>query len=466
MMKSVVLLLLLLLLSARVQGIDVFADYGVPTTDRASLDLDYRDIVAQTGLATASGLQQAKRIYQDGLDGTATGTTLQSIGTNAFTDFDTFAAFASFYGNNDEFAETYLQAALDTTVSSLSLGARTVELSASIPGRTRTVRYGVLILRVWMAVASALEQAVHQVDLDCTNNDSAALTAWNQAYALYTGSLAELDEPLGGYFLYRLAQQQAEIFGTTPHGQEAPLNAEMMDKFVQGKQMIQDCRTSTTELRTLVDRMLALLRVPVLQGALRQMYAFDEEGERRPVSQGEAAVFGLTAAGIVALCSEGFAQVVWDDLRYGKQAQGSYTVVKGAMERHYECLGISCADMGGIITSRGDSYVPRAEACGNVRPVPGAGYDVSPPQPSSSTLVPPKSSSSSKDRPSDSVVATIAIASSIVVLALAVVVVQLVRRRRQRQSQKRAAAGSAAVHVQEGTGNLVLTEAGTRVQID
>ena len=453
----------------RIAALDAFAAYGVPSdTAHAALDLDLRNVLAKTGLETAAGLAEAKHVYEQGnSDGSLT---LQSLGTDvdAFTDFATFAAFRNFYGENDQYAEEYLQAALNPDVSSLELGsagasrlAKFAPTSGNIEGRVRTVSRGTLVLRVWMAVAAALEQAVHDLDEECGSGvaTGSTLQAWDKAYALYTGSLAEVAEPLGGYFLYRLAQEQAEIFGTTRRGQEAQVNTKMLSGFVQGKALIEQTDCTSGQLRNVVDSMLGLLRVPVLQGALRLMYSFDEEGERRPVIQGEAAAFGIAAAGIIAQCSEGFAQTVFNDMNYGNQATGSLTVVKGAFERHYECLGITCTDMGGIITSRGDSYVRGGEACGNVRPVNGAGYGIPTPSSPSTPSSPfnPDNPTSNNDRPRAGIVTGVVV-GIIVLLTLPFAVAYLLRRRRLRHSEERAAEGAIAVHVEKATGDVVLTE--------
>ena len=46
-----------------------------------------------------------------------------------------------------------------------------------------------------------------------------------------------------------------------------------------------------------------------------------------------------------------------------------YEVVKASLERSYECLGINCEHVGGLINSRGDGYLLGAEACHGLLPI-------------------------------------------------------------------------------------------------
>lgn len=78
------------------------------------------------------------------------------------------------------------------------------------------------------------------------------------------------------------------------------------------------------------------------------------------------------AAAILPLlndCSEGYANIVENDLAPGKSLKGSYQVVKDALVRSYSCLGISCEDVGGLVDFRGSGYLLGAGACDSALPV-------------------------------------------------------------------------------------------------
>jgi len=70
---------------------------------------------------------------------------------------------------------------------------------------------------------------------------------------------------------------------------------------------------------------------------------------------------------LVNECSAPNAQILYNDLRPGKGTTGSYEVIKAALERSYDCLGVFCEDVGGLMNLRGNGYLDGAEACGGVK---------------------------------------------------------------------------------------------------
>lgn len=365
---SLFLLHVLLVITAAA-GLDVFSDYGKPTSSSFfQLDLDQRSIVAQTAKTTTDGLTNAKKIYQ----GDDTSSTLESLGTNVYRNHSIFDAYQTFYGGREKYADQLLLAAFMGTKFQFSLGGGKEEVvdftKFNVEARSSAARWGTVVLHVWMAVVGALQQSL------AASSCNAQLSSWDDAFALYTGSKAE-DALDGGYFLYSLAQIQCRIFGTCQSkDDESPINTEIVQIFAQGKKLIQagDC----SQTGTYVERIQALLKVPLLQASLRSMYSMDLEDDVRPNIQGEASVFAAAVAPLVSMCSAGSAEPIFRDMSPGNGPMGSFEVMKSALERNYDCLGVSCADVGGIITLEGDGYLKRAQACNGVMPVPGAGIAV------------------------------------------------------------------------------------------
>jgi hypothetical protein len=347
----------------------------------ALLDLDQRSITAQTALESAVGLQKAKTVYQEGRGGggssgggSGNSLTMQSLSTDGSLlnrNHSTFATFSDFYGGQTDYADQWIQGAFDGS-SVVTLGGADREFDfgkLKIGGRSSAARWGTVVLNVWMGVVGLLERSF--ASCSASNVDDAH-TAWDEAFALYTGSLAESEEPLGGYFLYNLAQICCLDFGTCAKGQEAPVNRDIIDNFVLGKGHIRD--EQCARLQNNVQIIEELLKVPLTQASLRAMYAMDLEDDVRPEIQGAAAAFGAAVAPITSQCSTGSGDIIYNDMaRPGNGPTGSFEVVKSALERNYDCMGVTCKQIGGIITLRGDAYLERAEACGGVTPVEGAG---------------------------------------------------------------------------------------------
>jgi hypothetical protein len=287
-----------------------------------------------------------------------------------YRNHSTFATFSDFYGGQIEYADQWIQGAFDgSSVITLGGADRKFDFGKlKIGGRSSAVRWGTVVLNLWMGVVGLLEKSFASCSVGNVND---AQTAWDEAFALYTGSLAESEEPLGGYFLYSLAQISCLDFGTCAKGQEAPVNRDIILNFVLGMGHIRGGQCA--RLQNNVQIIEELLKVPLIQVSLQAMYAMDLEDDARPEIQGAAAAFGAALAPVVSQCSTGSGDIIYNDMAPGNGPTGSFEVVKSALERNYDCMGVTCKHIGGIITLRGDAYLQRAEACGFVRPVEGAG---------------------------------------------------------------------------------------------
>lgn len=64
-------------------------------------------------------------------------------------------------------------------------------------------------------------------------------------------------------------------------------------------------------------------------------------------------------------CDAGDAQLVYENMRVGSGSNTDFEVVKAAFERRYDCMGITCAHVGGLLQADGETYFEGAEPCGN-----------------------------------------------------------------------------------------------------
>lgn len=376
---SIQLFFLCFFSSALVTALPAFQDYGAPDPNGvAKIDLDQRSIIARTALANEKGLTKAEIAYKFGVDFNST--TLKTIVTddNVYRDFSLYNAYVSFFGDDALYPDTWIQAAFDN--SNLKLGEKNVYFrKLNEEGRSAAVRWGTLVLNVFIKVTSCLNEALEL----CSDSADASQTHWDQAFAFYTGSLAEAEHPLGGYLLYNFAQLQCDNFGTCAKGDEAPSNTKILKAFVDGKDHI--AKNHCNRLQDEVTQIQAQMTVPLVQATLKVAYAMDLEDDMRQETQGEAAAFSAAMAPLVSMCNEGLAYTIFRHLSPGNRPETSYEVVKDALQRSYDCLNITCAHVGGLISLNGE-YVHRGEACDNVQPVAGAGgykgYDRDSPSPS------------------------------------------------------------------------------------
>jgi hypothetical protein len=348
----------------RRQLLQVFNDFGKPDLSVLKIDLDQRSIIARTALSTEEGLKETEKAYESGNVNPITLKSL-STGDDVYRNFDLYNSFVKFYGGDKFYADTWIQAAFDNT--NPSLGERNVNFpKLNAEGRSSSVRWGTLTLNVFMGVVSCMHQAIDQ----CATSPDDARKHWDNAFAYFAGSLAEAESPLGGYLLYNFVQMESEEFGTCKKGEESPINKQILSSFVSGKEHLSGGHC--TRIKDDVKRITAQLTVPLVQASLRAMYAMDNQDDSRQETQGEAAAFSAALAPIISTCNSGYADIIYNDMSPGKGTQGSYEVVKDSLEKSYECLKITCADVGGLISLTGE-YLRGTEACNNVQPVSGAG---------------------------------------------------------------------------------------------
>ncbi|KAL7543689.1 hypothetical protein ACHAXR_012997 [Thalassiosira sp. AJA248-18] len=333
--------------------------------DIAALDLDHRSIVARLATGDGEGLLEAQDVYSKGRDGDGSGLTIKLLSTMAgnLAASSTYQNFLKYYGESD-YADQWIEASFEGGATS-SLANGDVDFSNfDFEGRAAAIRWGIPLLHVWMNVVGLLEMSAATCQ---TSSDNASQVAeWDKAVALYTGSVARQDGT-GGYFLFTLAQVECYKFGLCKKGDPAPVNAKIFNKFVAGKSDLLDGNCSSA--KDAAGKIKGLMTVPLVQGVIRAMYAMDIHDDFQETTQGMGAAFAAALLPLVNACSEGNAYIMHNDMTPGKALKGSYEVVRAALERSYDCLGVICEDVGGLVDLRGNGYMLGAEACNNAKPV-------------------------------------------------------------------------------------------------
>jgi len=143
------------------------------------------------------------------------------------------------------------------------------------------------------------------------------------------------------------------------------VNAAIMEqfKFGQYKLLSGKCVDAIPIKRRIVE----LMTVPLVQGSLRYAYKVDKSIFKQSGSKekAEGAAFSAAVLPRIAVCDPRAAKTIEDNMNLDSSSPMSagYTTVKQAFESTYKCLGITCEDVGGILTSTGDAYFESAEPC-------------------------------------------------------------------------------------------------------
>jgi hypothetical protein len=68
---------------------------------------------------------------------------------------------------------------------------------------------------------------------------------------------------------------------------------------------------------------------------------------------------------MVAACDMDDANVIYANMRVGQKNSATFAAVIAAFARQYDCLGITCADVGGVWNSANGKYEEGAGPCGS-----------------------------------------------------------------------------------------------------
>jgi len=114
-------------------------------------------------------------------------------------------------------------------------------------------------------------------------------------------------------------------------------------------------------------RIVELMSVPLVQGSLRYAYKVGvQQGNSK--ARAEGAVFAAAILPRIAACDSSAANVISTNMAYpGARTTpmaAGFPAVKTAFESVYACLGITCADVGGLESGESaGAYYPDAGPC-------------------------------------------------------------------------------------------------------
>jgi hypothetical protein len=222
-------------------------------------------------------------------------------------------------------------------------------------------------MNIWMYIVREFEDAIH----DCIKGDALdnmdAVHAWDEGVAFYTGSLEGVD-PNGkqggsctaaastGCMIHALADKRCTNYGTCEGGDnEGPsmANKKLFELFVLGRDdlLAKKCDTTTGHLAKILPQMI----VPLVQGALRYAYKVAKNADTLPDNgakeKAEGAVFAAAVLPLIHSCNAADATLISDNMKIdsANPMAAGFTKVRQAFESNYACLGITCADVGGLV---------------------------------------------------------------------------------------------------------------------
>ena len=278
------------------------------------------------------------------------------------------------YWGDEKYCDTFVRNAFaSTTMEDLMKG--------------ELIKKGTAYQCIWMYVLHEYEDAI----MDCKSGnifDNDAVTpgdsphAWDEGWAFYAGSLEGTGETIGtgGASLMNLAQKRCADFGTCCANEdcsETNTDSSMVAKATQmklahaesgrDKILISECDKVAEDFHAMVDQMT----VPLIQGMLKYAYKSDPNNPQGsctdgvcPKAWGEGWAFAAAVLPRLDECDPDVAEKVRANLDVANDkpmSQNGFADLKAAVEGTYECLGLTCEDIGTYQTSAGP--YPGMESC-------------------------------------------------------------------------------------------------------
>lgn len=241
---------------------------------------------------------------------------------------------------------------------------------------------GILVLNVWMEVHRHLQDAVQNCK---TTRD--ARKSWDLAAAMYTGSLEGRDGFAQGNLLHQAADHACVRFQTC--GRESSslqgksyVNFEILNHMRSAQRFFAETPGAAGQcgkIEQAKDAIGQAMVIPLVQNLLLVAFERSIRGDNDDELRAEGAAYASAVVPLVyAQCSQDDATTLHNQMGLSS-GRPDYNLVKRTLQRHYACLGVTCAQIGGYINPTTNDYYHGARPCHDDDDT--GGNDTSPPPP-------------------------------------------------------------------------------------
>jgi hypothetical protein len=315
--------------------------------------------------------------------------TLQSLSTNAETTmkslsgsyYSDFQKFVEFYGDTN-YADKWVLGAANGEDTAFTKNRGDANFSAlwhtgGGKGRVEAMTHGVWLLNVWMYVIRQMEYAIDLCSVECTEAtkdacEDHAVAEWDKAVAYYAGSLAGENGDGHGVFPYGYANTRAKEFKTTGYNSDdvsgtSYVNLEAIYLLQRGQSILMEDIGSASRCdsaKNIKNSITNLMKVPLIQSIYRFAWMREFQTNFDEKHQATAATYAAALLPYVHECKASDSSFLYDHMKIGAHAdnaEGSFAKIKSQLEGIYDCLGVTCSQIGGIYSD--GEYAEGAEPC-------------------------------------------------------------------------------------------------------
>jgi hypothetical protein len=363
---------------------------GSDVTPHAMIDLDIKEMIDELGEGDWAA---AWDLYANGKN-SAKGAGLRTVRgfSKNLPDEPAYAEFFDYFGS-ETYADDYVLGAIYKKLpADLQAELEQPEFfknaDLSDAAVVQMVKKGAVYMNTWIYALHELYSAVKKCKDDNIALATGAPHAWDEYWAFYAGTLAGPDGMKSGQLSYALADKRQGNFGTginnqeplptwraTDDGANSNVNAALLAMTRAGWVNVKNGDCDDAEAK--IPLMLNQMTVPLVQGTLRYAWKSDPKGNDESFSSegkalAELNAFGMAIVARVNTCNPADAAIIAKNIAYPDMLDENkpeeivpdgFAAVKAAFERNYECLGITCSDVGGLLVGETGEFVEGMEPC-------------------------------------------------------------------------------------------------------
>jgi len=283
--------------------------------------------------------------------------------------YNDYSKFLTYYGEFD-YGHQFVTAAFERNLTTFAHG--NIDFGVfSEQALHRAIQVLTLNMNVWMYVVREFEDALDDCAKGCSEDqcNTDKVNAWDEGVAFYVGSLQGQSGDGQGYLGYQLANDVCQEFRTCGEdGQQANGTALVNILFIEESKVAieQLVAEQCVETRVNVERIVRIMLVPLVQATIRATYASTSKSGNVhdvDIARGEASSYVATLLPYIYNCSQADAEFLYEQLDYANPLAPDFEAIKATFERNYECLGITCEDVGGLWDSATGAYRQGASPC-------------------------------------------------------------------------------------------------------
>jgi len=282
-----------------------------------------------------------------------------------------------------------------TTSDVITTQGNQVEVGKECIGYQESIKKVVAYTGGFTEIMQQMQSSADKINAGClaqsaTNSCMDAVMSWDAAVAVFVGSKEEngADDESGkpeGKSFFTLGEKRCPAYmtcgingDTKNKGDIASVNLNIMQLFATGKQLV--FQGQANQVRNIMRLISNKLAIPVIQGTMR--YAWRQSGNGSPTTVnayaltpgidapgftpgtsdkgiGEMVAFAHLALPKLWACSKSAARSAAAEIKLGgpSAVEGpvNFDNVKLAFECNYKCLGITCAEVGGLFDGQTDA---------------------------------------------------------------------------------------------------------------